>query len=88
MEREGTFELFSTAGQMLSDSTLWQATGYVFAKGEVDCLECGHVGGGFRSREEAEIAAIDAARAIARGLPPDDSIRKRNAEFLRKEWEK
>ncbi|GGD58092.1 hypothetical protein GCM10007235_33000 [Pseudoxanthomonas indica] len=85
MSKEGSFDLYSTAGLAADKSSLWEATGYVFAADEIEYLARVHVGG-FISRHEAEAAAIQAARLIAQGLPASDSVRARLETLLRIQW--
>lgn len=77
--REGPFKLVSVVGQTVGRPYRWHAVGYVHADGEDKYLEQIGAGTEFESREAATAGGIDAARAVARTLPPDDSLKKRKA---------
>jgi len=81
MHTEGNFRLVAVVGQAIDDPRKWHAAGFVHAAGEDDAVEMVKAGDTFPSREDAVQGGIDAARALAKTLDPDDTYAKRRAEL-------
>lgn len=77
--REGPFTLVAVVGQDIAHPNRWHGAGFVHAEGEDRFLEQVRAGTEFETREAATHGALEAARAIARELPPNDSWETRAA---------
>ncbi len=77
MDTEGTFTLHAVVGLASANPRQWESIGFVHARDEGSYLECVQAGSTYETREVALFAAIEAARAVARTLDPEDSVENR-----------
>lgn len=80
MEIEGEFRLEAAVGEDVGRPGHWHAVGYVHHGQEREPVTEVAAGTEFPSREAAYRGGIDAARAIAKTLPPGYDLATKRAE--------